>query len=137
MLRRALEDERLARAADHDEASRVLNEALTRSSSVTSELEQLRKEFDELRVGLEALEQARGATVQGRSAAIQECDLAIQERDVTIQERDVATQRSDVVLSAVEEASEREKTALSSLQSNSDPHFVAASCVLCHFMVLN
>ena len=48
--RRTLEDERLARAADHDEASRVLNEALARSSSVTSELEQLRKECDELRV---------------------------------------------------------------------------------------
>ena len=40
-LRRALEDERLARAADHDEANRVLNEMLARSSSVNSELEQL------------------------------------------------------------------------------------------------
>ena len=35
------EDERLARAADHDEANRVLNEMLARSSSVNSELEQL------------------------------------------------------------------------------------------------
>ena len=40
-LRRALEDERLARAVDHDEANRVLNEMLARSSSVNSELEQL------------------------------------------------------------------------------------------------
>ena len=112
--------------ADHDEANRVLNEMLPLSSSVTSELEQLQKECDELRVGQEALEQARGASVQGHSAAIQECDLAIQERDVAIHERDAVTQRSDVALSAVEEASEWEKTALLSLQSNSDPNSAVA-----------
>ena len=38
---RALEDEHVANAADHDEANRVLNETLARSSSVTSELERL------------------------------------------------------------------------------------------------
>ena len=79
----------------------------------------------------------RAAAVQGRSAAIQERDLAIQECDVTIQERDAATQRRDVPLSAAEQASEQEKTALSSLQSISDPHLVVASCVFCDFMVLN
>ena len=37
----------------------------------------------------------------------------------------------------MEEASEREKTALSSLQSISDPCSVIAMCVFCYFMVLN
>ena len=54
-----------------------------------------------------------------------------------LQERDAATQRRDVPLSAAEQASEQEKTALSSLQSISDPHLVVASCVFCDFMVLN
>ena len=42
-LRRSLEDERVARAADHNEAYRVLIETLARSSFVASELEQLQK----------------------------------------------------------------------------------------------
>ena len=67
----------MARVADHDEANRVLNETLARSSSVASELEQLRKERNELCVGLEVTEQAREATVQ-------ECSMAIQERDLAI-----------------------------------------------------
>ena len=74
----------MANAADHDEANRVLNEMLAGSSSVTSELERLRKDRNELRVGLEVAEQARDAVVQGRSAAIQERDLAIQERVIAI-----------------------------------------------------
>ena len=82
--RRALEDERVANAADHDKANRVVNEMLARSSSVTSELERLRKEHNELHVGLEVAEQVRDAVVQGRSTAIQERDLAIQERVVAI-----------------------------------------------------
>ncbi|KAG2565288.1 golgin-84-like isoform X2 [Panicum virgatum] len=116
-LRRSLEDERVARAADHNEAYRVLIEKLARSSSVASELEQLQKERDELRVGFEAVEQAREAAVQGRNSAIQEHDAAIQERDVAMQEHDAETQRRNIALSTTEEALEGEKTTISSSQN--------------------
>ena len=135
-LRRSLEDERVARAVDHNEAYRVLIEMLARSSSIASELEQLQKKCNELRVGFEAAEQAREAAVQGCNSAIQERDAAIQERDVAIQEHDAATQRCDITLSTVEEALEGEKTTISSLQSISDPYLVIASCVFSYFVVL-
>ena len=84
--RRALEDERMAGAVDLKNANQVLNEALAQSSSVSLELEQLRRERDELRIGLEVAELERDAMVQGHDVAIQECDLAVQECDVAIQE---------------------------------------------------
>ena len=84
--RRSLEDECVVGAADLKNANQVLNEALAQSSSISLELEQLRKERDELRVGLVAAEQERVAVVQGRDLAIQERDLAVQECDVAIQE---------------------------------------------------
>ena len=108
--------------ADHDEANRVLNETLARSSSVASELEQLRKERDELRGGLLVAERERNAAIQGCNASVQEHNAAIRDRDTAIQQRDAATQRRDAALSAAEEALEREKAALSSMQGIFQSH---------------
>lgn len=82
---RALKDERVARAANHDEANRILNETIAQSSSVASELEQLRRDRNELRVRLEAVEQAREAAVQGRNSAIQ--NVTPKSRSVTSRSR--------------------------------------------------
>ncbi|KAG2612085.1 hypothetical protein PVAP13_4KG244230 [Panicum virgatum] len=69
-VRRALEDERKVRMAEHNATRQTLDDVHAQSVVVAAELKQLRKERGELHSGLQTVTQERDAALQERGAAV-------------------------------------------------------------------
>ncbi|XP_039784385.1 uncharacterized protein LOC120651087 [Panicum virgatum] len=124
---RALEDERWARAADHNMTNQTLNDVLAQSALLREEREAAVRERDAAVQGPGVAVQSRDLVIAEHDTAtaerdtavvVQERNAAVRDRDTAIQDRDATLQEWAVALNTVEEAQEREKVALSSAQTS-------------------
>ncbi|KAG2549180.1 hypothetical protein PVAP13_9KG175926 [Panicum virgatum] len=115
---RALEDERWARAADHNMTNQTLNDVLAQSALLREEREAAVRERDAAVQGPGVAVQSRDLVIAEHDTAtaerdtavvVQERNAAVRDRDTAIQDRDATLQEWAVALNTVEEAQEREK----------------------------